>query len=98
MVSHFDSHNKKHKHSQDETLVEKIWPKIFVFGGLNENNVTTNDLYLISITKRVKSRCIETIGKKPSPWIGHALVYIKSINSLLIYGGKSNNSLGLNKI
>lgn len=57
-------------------MIEKVRPKVFIFGGLNEFGQTVNDLFLITIGRRLKVRCMDTLGKKPAPRIGHSLTYI----------------------
>jgi hypothetical protein len=36
LVAHLDPTIKKHKMNHDDNLLEKVKPKVFIFGGLNE--------------------------------------------------------------
>lgn len=69
--------------------------KVFVFGGLNIDNVPSDVLY--TYTHKRKDLVIEypeTKGAKPRARYDHQMTYIKEINSIAVVGGKTKNSKG----
>ena len=65
---------------------------LYVFGGRYEDSTTSDNLYVIS-TEKTNWRSIEpqTVGKKPPSRYGHAMIYDRDKNWILIYGGKTSD-------
>ena len=63
---------------------------IYFFGGLNENNVLTNNLFVLHIFKQPLV-CFEPKinGKSPSPRMNSTMNFYKPLNYVVIYGGKN---------
>ena len=66
---------------------------LYVFGGRFEDNTSSDHLYVISTEKSSwKSIEPQTVGKKPTSRYGHAMIYDRDKNWVLIYGGKTSDS------
>lgn len=65
---------------------------LYVIGGIDENDQVSESIYRINLTSNVWSR-VHSFGKY---WLGrlqgHAAVYHKEMNSILVYGGFQVNS------
>jgi N-acetylneuraminic acid mutarotase len=67
---------------------------MFIFGGLDENDISLNDLYSFDITNFVWQKILVPVNQLPTPRYGHAMCVsgTKKNKSLYIFGGCTDSS------
>lgn len=86
--------SRKEKVKDKEIILEGC----YMFGGVTNNNDIVNDLYILKIKEEgVKfewEKVEEYNGKAPCERCHHFMDYLKFNNSIILFGGRNDNSAG----
>ena len=84
----FKINNEINIYNSDKILVEGI----YIFGGINENLICTNDLLIIKRGKPLQLFKGITKGSPPIPRCQCSMDFYEKLNVIVIYGGKNDKS------
>ena len=67
---------------------------IYIFGGIDDKGKPKNSLYLIeTYSNPWRLSTLTTMGNPPEPRYDHCCYFIEARNFLLVYGGRTDNTL-----
>jgi hypothetical protein len=62
---------------------------VYVFGGLDRNNIATNRLYALKVGNRpVTWERVRASGEPPTARHQHTMTYMPQENALIVFGGR----------
>ena len=77
-----------YKMTRSKNAVVKV-PGIYVFGGINEERIAQNTLYVLQTGSRPLNWLVpETSGQAPGPRFQHSMTYNEKLNIVIVFGGR----------